>query len=285
MEEKGNIPRALVAVDASEASERAVILSSRFAKLTGVNLTLLHVIEDTKSHKEIPNEWPYKPKVEEAEKLLERFKKMAEERGAKDVQTKIAIGPVSDEIVRIAEEEDFDYLVLGTKGMGTFKRFLLGSVAEKVVRHAHLPVVVTRLIEKEKVVPLKEKGKIRLLVAVDDSKASEKAVFGTSQFAGKADLHITLFHVLEDVVHYDEIPKTYRYDLRKQEAEKLLQKARSIAEAIGIKDIDTKIAVGPIVDEINREAVNYASVILGWRDGSIFSKLLSTTPRPIVIIR
>jgi len=284
MEER-NMPRALVAVDDSEESKRAVILSGRFSELTGVNLTLLYVIEDPKSHKEIPDEWPYKPKVEEAERLLERFKKMAEERGAKDVKTRIAIGPVSDEIVRIAEEEDFDYLVLGTKGRGAFKRFLLGSVAEKVVRNAHLPVVVTRLIEKEKVVPLKEKDRIRLLVAVDDSKASEKAVFGTSQFAGKADLHITLFHVLEDVVHYDEIPKTYRYDLRKQEAEKLLQKARSIAEAVGIRNIDTKIAVGPVVDEINREAVNYASVVLGWKDGSIFSKLLSSSLRPIVIIR
>ena len=285
MNEKKMMAKALVAVDKSEHSERAVILASRFAKETGVSLTLLHVIDDPKSYKELPDDLAHKLKIDKAKELLDEFKKLAQANGASDVQTMIAVGPVTDEIVRIAEENDFDYLVVGTRGFGAFKRFFLGSVADKVVRNAHLPVVVIRPVEKEKRVPFEKGPKMRLLVAVDDSKASEKAVLGTSQFAGRADVHITLLHVLEDVVHYDEIPETYVYNLKKAEAERILNKAKAIAEAVGIKDVDTKIAVGPVVDEINRELKNYASVVLGWKNGSIFSKLISTAPRPIVIIR
>lgn len=286
MNEKKTIARALVAVDESEHSEKAVILTAKFSKETGVSLTLLHVIDDPKSYKELPDDLAYKPKIDKAKKLLHNFKRLAEANGASDVQSMIAVGPVTEKIVRIAEEKDFDYLVVGTRGFGPFKRFFLGSVADKVVRNVHLPVVVIRPIEKEKRIPLeKETEKMKLLVAVDDSEASEKAVLGTSQFAGKADVHITLLHVLEDVVHYDKIPDTYVYNLRKAEAERILNKAKAIAEAIGIKDIETKIAAGPIVEEINRELRRHASVVLGWKDGSIFSKLLSTAPRPIVIIR
>jgi len=286
MNKKEIMAKALVAVDESDHSERAVILAARFAKETGVSLTLLHVIDDIKSYKELPDDLAYKPKIDKAKELLHRFKRLAEANRATDVQTMIAVGPVTEEIIRIGEENDFDYLVVGTRGFGTFKRFFLGSVADKVVRNAHLPVVVIRPIEKEKRIPF-EKGdkKMRLLVGVDDSKASEKAVLGTSQFAGKAAVHITLLHVLEDVVHYDETPNTYVYNLRKAEAEKILNKAKAIAEAIGIKDIDTKIVTGPVVEEINRELKDHASVVLGWKDGSVFGKLISTAPRPIVIIR
>jgi len=285
--EKDTSARALVAVDESEHSERAVILATRFAKDTGVSLALIHVIEDTESRnfEEVKDDLAYKLKIEQAEELLYKFKELSEKNGAEDVQTIIAIGPIAEEILRIGEENDFDYLVVGTKGFGPFKRFFLGSVADKVVRHAHIPVVVIRPIEKEKRTPFEKGERMKLLVAVDDSKASEKAVLGTSQFAGRADVHITLLHVLEDVVHYDKIPSTYVYNLKKTEAEKLLDRMAAIAKAIGIKHIDKKIAVGPIVEEINREARDCASIVLGWRKGNIFSRLFSSAPRPIVVIR
>ncbi|MDY6863003.1 MAG: universal stress protein, partial [Thermodesulfobacteriota bacterium] len=58
--------------------------------------------------------------------------------------TKIACGPISSEIVRIAEVEGFDVIVIGTRGLAGLKRMLMGSVAEDVVRHAHCPVIVVR---------------------------------------------------------------------------------------------------------------------------------------------
>ncbi len=144
MNEQERVVKALIAVDPSEHSKKAVVLSAKFAKKTGVKLTLLHVIEDVVSYKEIPDTWVHQQKAKKAQALLDELKKVAEEHGAKDVETKIAVGPVAEEIVRVGEEGEYDYIVVGTRGMSGFKRMLIGSVAEKVVLHAHCPVVVVR---------------------------------------------------------------------------------------------------------------------------------------------
>ena len=144
MNEQDREVRALVAVDPSEHSRKAVALSAKFAKKTGVKLALINVVEDVVSYKEIPDTWVHQQKAKKAQALLDELKKFAEEHGAKDVETKIAVGPVAEEIVRLGEEGNYDYIVVGTRGMSGFKRMLIGSVAEKIVRHAHCPVVVVR---------------------------------------------------------------------------------------------------------------------------------------------
>jgi len=136
--------KSLIAVDESDLSEKAVALTSGFAVNTGVHLTLLHVLEDVIRYDQVPETWVYHLREEKAKELLEKLKKIAEKNGVKHVDTKIAVGPVAEEIVRIAEEDGFSTIVVGTAGAGGFKRMLMGSVAEKVVLHAHCPVVVIR---------------------------------------------------------------------------------------------------------------------------------------------
>lgn len=49
-----------------------------------------------------------------------------------------------DTILRVAEEKKADLIVLGSRGLGGFTRFLLGSVSDGVLHHAHCPVLVVR---------------------------------------------------------------------------------------------------------------------------------------------
>jgi nucleotide-binding universal stress UspA family protein len=56
--------------------------------------------------------------------------------------THIVVGQPDIEIVRFAQEHGADLIVMGTHGYGAVKRFLLGSVADRVVRQAHCPVLV-----------------------------------------------------------------------------------------------------------------------------------------------
>lgn len=58
------------------------------------------------------------------------------------VGTHIVIGQPDVEIVHFAEEHGADLIVMGTHGYGAVKRFLLGSVADRVVRQANCPVLV-----------------------------------------------------------------------------------------------------------------------------------------------
>jgi nucleotide-binding universal stress UspA family protein len=53
-------------------------------------------------------------------------------------------GNPADEIVNFAEKNDIELIVIGTLGMSGVQRFLLGSVAENVVRHPKVPVLVVR---------------------------------------------------------------------------------------------------------------------------------------------
>jgi nucleotide-binding universal stress UspA family protein len=49
-----------------------------------------------------------------------------------------------ERIIAVAEDEKVDLIVLGSRGLGGFERFLLGSVSEGVLRHAHCPVLILR---------------------------------------------------------------------------------------------------------------------------------------------
>jgi nucleotide-binding universal stress UspA family protein len=61
---------------------------------------------------------------------------------AVQAETIVRIGKPAEEILDAAEEGGFDLVVLGHRGMGAARRFLMGSVSERVVRHATRPVLV-----------------------------------------------------------------------------------------------------------------------------------------------
>ncbi|MCD6353592.1 MAG: universal stress protein, partial [Proteobacteria bacterium] len=85
----------------------------------------------------------YHRREEKAQELLEKAKSTLKSYNI-ECNTRLAVGPVSEEIVRVAEEENFDVIFMGSRGKGGLKRMLLGSVADRVIRHAHCSVTVIR---------------------------------------------------------------------------------------------------------------------------------------------
>ena len=135
----------MVCTDGSEYGNKAVKYAARFADNYGIDLTILHVIEDTITQDELPTFPGFKPRREKAEQILSQAKQLAGEVSKKvTCHERIALGPITSEIVRIAAVEDFDGIVVGTKGVRGLKRMLIGSIARQVIRHAHCPVTVVR---------------------------------------------------------------------------------------------------------------------------------------------
>ena len=135
--------KVLVAVDGSDVSDLTVKRAGQYTRLANVDLTLLTVLEDVVSYKDVPNTPIYQERKKEAEKILKKGKKTLKDHGV-DCKTKIAVGPIAAEIVRIAEEEEFTSIFMGSRGNRGLKRMLLGSVADDVIRHAHCPVTIIR---------------------------------------------------------------------------------------------------------------------------------------------
>jgi len=76
-------------------------------------------------------------------KVLEQARELAAQEGI-TLTTKIVPGHPADKLVRLAEEESYDLIVLGARGLSGIKRFLLGSVSEAVVRLANCPVLIVK---------------------------------------------------------------------------------------------------------------------------------------------
>lgn len=81
---------------------------------------------------------------EDADAAVEAVCRRCEEAGV-TVEPVVLEGTPSREIVRYAEEEGCDLIVMGTHGRGGIDRLLLGSVAEKVVRAAEVPVMTMKV--------------------------------------------------------------------------------------------------------------------------------------------
>ncbi|WP_132058832.1 universal stress protein [Halorussus amylolyticus] len=79
---------------------------------------------------------------------LDDFRDLADAAG-RDVVTATAEGKASEKIVEYADENDIDLIVMGTHGRTGIRHALLGSVAEKVVRHSSVPVLMVNVDREE----------------------------------------------------------------------------------------------------------------------------------------
>jgi len=146
------IGRILVPMDFSEHSRKALRYARPFAEQFGAQLTLLHVIEPVV----LPTDFGYVPStpVDLDEQRMQDARKqlsgIAGELGATvPVNFIVRLGRSWKEIVETARNNHMDLLIIATHGYTGLKYALLGSVAEKIIRHAPCPVLVVRAEEHD----------------------------------------------------------------------------------------------------------------------------------------
>ena len=136
----------VIATDGSENTQKAVSYGIEIAKLSGATIHALYVV-DTSSFSSIPMDAGWEEMYEILRKEGEKAVFDVKERGEADgveVRGVLWEGHPSTEIINFAENNDIDLIVMGTLGKTGLDRFLLGSVAEKVVRNSKVPVLVVR---------------------------------------------------------------------------------------------------------------------------------------------
>ena len=139
--------RILVPTDGSSEGKRAVAHALDLATVHGSDVHTLYVV-DTASYAGIPMESSWEGVGDllrsDAREAIEAVEELAAGTSV-DVESAVVEGTPSREIIQYAEGNDCDLVVMGTHGRGGIDRLLLGSVAEKVVRGAAVPVLTVRL--------------------------------------------------------------------------------------------------------------------------------------------
>jgi len=133
-------------VDFSETSRLAMKEALELLGDSQGDLTLVHVVEVSGV---VGSEITASPMLveqiaAETARDLDDWRLEATRSGPVSVVTKVVLGEPAAEIVRFALDWRADLVVIGTHGRTGFKRMILGSVAERVVREAHCPVLVVR---------------------------------------------------------------------------------------------------------------------------------------------
>lgn len=140
----------LVATDLSEVSTAALDYGRALARTFGASLQLLHVMENPFLRPTAAD--PHTIKTTTLRHLYERL--TDEDRTALHATAAVEMSDdPAGEIVNYARTNAVDLIVLGTHGRSGMAHVLLGSVAEKVVRTAHCPVLTVRHPEREFVTP------------------------------------------------------------------------------------------------------------------------------------
>ena len=143
----------LVAIDGSTHSERAAAAGIEMARLYGGVVTVLYVIDKSKEYAPLGDllskvvEDPFAAMWDmlkkQGEEAIKRVEEMAKTAGVSVVR-EIVEGYPADTIISVAEKENMNLIVVGYIGATGLERFLLGSVADKVVRNSKVPVLVVR---------------------------------------------------------------------------------------------------------------------------------------------
>lgn len=234
----------LFPTDFSRAANQALPHALKIAQKYNAEITILHVAA-------LYNDDPNAP---EYQQLHEGNFKQYIEKSLGEVSQ--AMGPsrkVTTEVIRevspatgildFIEEKGIDLTVMGTQGHSALAQFFLGSVAERVVRHAPCPVLTVAQDRKEY---RNDPDYQNILIAFDFSEHSKKAAREASEMAALYGARIQVLYVVEQEVHPAFYLKWKESMFRElpQIVEEAKGSLRSVLGEEGLEKIDVHVEIG-----------------------------------------
>jgi len=199
------------------------------------------------------------------------------------VTTLLRTGHPAEGIIQVAEEVGADIIAVGSHGMSGFKRFLLGSVSDRVLSTAFCSVLIVKrpggVAEQAGRLPTEQGRPWRLLVAYDDSEPAGKAVEFCSSLSSDDELMVKAVSVLPLI-------RMYRQDIRQQlswmwqgkkaQAREALEKVRT-AMAGANRVVDTELVEEADVAQTLLDATERMDadlIVMGHKGQSGFKRLV-----------
>jgi len=260
--------RILLGIDESKFSKAAIHAVMRQARPQSDHVRVVHVIDLLALS--IPDQLANYPDGlrEMAETLVNDAAKLLGSRGLQ-VTTHIGWGCTKREILEAAAVWHADIIVLGSHGRAGLDRFLMGSVAHAIMRHARCSVELVRILPGGKDSdPVPEDQFTRILLAIDGSRFSEAAIHMLREQLQSAHTEVCVLYVVElptllegrEMDEYDPTLERLR-EVQAREAENLVARVAQRFCGSGQK-VTTRVRQGEPKTEILEEAEQWKADLI-----------------------
>jgi nucleotide-binding universal stress UspA family protein len=291
----------LVPLDGSQFAEASVPAAMAMARRLGADIELVSVFEDASVLAEARDTGQeFKAWLHESlEELATRIRDVSEI----PVATTIVDGLPSERLVEYAKRSSVEMIVMATHGRGPVSRAWLGSVADYVLRHVDVPVLLVRAEEGAEPTKVQEWTFHHALVALDGSDRAEHALDWAVDLAMPGETTITLFRAVEPPIPFASpyLPQAVDDTQAALEAGRgaAVDYLSQVSDRLGAQGhkVETQAVVGVhpapgIVDYADRHPVDL--IVIGTHGhrglrrlvlGSVADKVLRSANVPILLVR
>ncbi len=291
-----NVRAILSPVDFSEHSRHALRWAGAFAARFHCRLTILGVVDSLLA--EAARIRLGRDLAAETEPALREFVAATWPDGmdtSLQPAFETATGDSADAILDAATADGSDLIVMGTQGLGGFRKWLLGSTTERLLRRTHVPVLAVPLAAASEGAASDAGFVSRVLAATDFSDASVAAATIAAQLASAFSAQLTLAHIVEPL----SVPPQWRPlvdDADETRVGASRSRLRALAGQIcGDQNCDQVVAVGRAAELIGSVAAECRAqiVVMGLasdrgafapRPGSIAYRVLCATTIPVLVV-
>ena len=298
--------RMLVPLDGSELAEVVFVYAKELAGRLGLEVILLHVCAPDEAGL-LPMQQAY---IDRSVEIIRRQAEELQEKTGNQLRSKtvevrgeVATGYPAEEIIRYAEANDVDLILMATHGRSGIKRWTMGSVADKVLRASTVPVWLVRAELPSEIV-YDQLPTRNILVLLDGSELAESVlphVEAVAKQRGAGLVEVVLLGVCEPTLlpSYYPTAMPLNWDDHvtrcKRSNEEYLAKVEKRLTDAGLK-VTTEVPVGKpadaIVDYASKNPVNLIvmsthgrSGLGRWVFGSVAERVLLGVTSPILLIR
>jgi nucleotide-binding universal stress UspA family protein len=279
----------LLATDGSEDARRATEAAADLAGKSGAELHVVHVWHDVPgfAHAFVKRELR-----RQGQEILDEQVQKIEASGGTVTQAHLRGGRTSDEVIELSEELGVGLLVVGTRGLGTVRRILIGSHSEEIVHHARVPVLVVR--RGESAWPPS-----RVIIGEDFSGDARKAGELAASIGALYGSQVLLVYAHPDLpeVPSGEARETVAQELRgarEQDEERLEGRADELGEILGSRP-EIRVSDGypaAVVLQAAHQETPPPLIAVGSRGiagirrtrlGSVSTKVVTAAPGPVLV--
>ncbi len=297
--------RILVPLDGSDLAEQALPCATMLAHGLSAKLVLLRAVSlppevsDVLEKADLRTDESIVPLKAEANEYLSRVARQLEATDL-NVSTVVQPGPAAEAILDYVEHQDVQQIVMATHGHGGISRWVHGSVAERVLQAAKVPLLLVRAHEQVTSASYEPIYCRRILIPLDGSAVAEKVLAPAITIARALEAELVLFQVLTifssiSLMGEWYLPMEGIVDITREDTRAYLARIAVKLEEHGIK-VSTEIKMGGVANAILQYAEENQIDLIAmcthgrtglarWALGSVADRVLRGSRIPLLLVR